>query len=112
MIHPYLKPLIGKYEAGRDPERARQMKKYMKDQFEFYGIGTPERRAMTSAHIKEHGLPDWQDIEKIARDLWEMDERECQFTLLDLMKRIKAVFDPNGILNPGKIFYGSPPTAA
>lgn len=27
-----------------------------------------------------------------------------------LMKRIKAVFDPNGILNPGKIFYGSSPT--
>jgi glycolate oxidase len=23
-----------------------------------------------------------------------------------LMKRIKALFDPNGILNPGKIFYG------
>ena len=30
---------------------------------------------------------------------------------LALMKRIKAVFDPNGILNPGKIFYASPPTA-
>jgi glycolate oxidase len=29
---------------------------------------------------------------------------------LALMKRIKAVFDPNGILNPGKIFYGSPPS--
>jgi glycolate oxidase len=30
---------------------------------------------------------------------------------LALMKRIKAVFDPNGILNPGKIFYGSRPAA-
>ncbi|RLB81467.1 MAG: glycolate oxidase subunit GlcD [Deltaproteobacteria bacterium] len=26
---------------------------------------------------------------------------------LALMKRIKTAFDPNGILNPGKIFYGS-----
>ena len=24
-----------------------------------------------------------------------------------LMKRIKALFDPNGILNPGKIFYAN-----
>lgn len=31
---------------------------------------------------------------------------------LALMRRIKAVFDPNGILNPGKIFHGSSPTAS
>ncbi len=31
---------------------------------------------------------------------------------LALMKRIKDVFDPNGILNPGKIFPGSSPAAA
>jgi glycolate oxidase len=26
---------------------------------------------------------------------------------LNLMKQIKKIFDPNGILNPGKIFPGS-----
>ena len=36
---------------------------------------------------------------------------------IELMRRIKASFDPNGILNPGKIFWPpcpparSPPTA-
>jgi len=94
MIHPYLKPLIDNYESNRNPERAVQMKKYMKDQFEFYGIGTPERRAMMSAHIRAYGLPDWPDMEVISRSLWEMEERECQFTQMDLMNRMIKKLSP------------------
>jgi len=97
MIHPYLKPLLSNYQARRDPARAVQMKKYMKDQFEFYGIGTPARRTMMSAHIKEYGLPDWSYIEDISRNLWEMDERECQFTLLDLLNRMKKNLSPRDL---------------
>jgi len=31
---------------------------------------------------------------------------------LELMRRIKAAFDPCGILNPGKIFHPAPPEGA
>lgn len=31
--------------------------------------------------------------------------KEIHSVELDIMKKIKSVFDPNGILNPGKIFY-------
>jgi D-lactate dehydrogenase len=31
---------------------------------------------------------------------------ELDDTEIALMKKIKQVFDPNDILNPGKIFYG------
>jgi 3-methyladenine DNA glycosylase AlkD len=89
MARAYLQPLISQYENNRDPVRAVQMKKYMKDQFDFYGIGTPARRGMMSAHIKEFGLPDWSEIEEISRHLWEMKERECQSTLIDLLNRMK-----------------------
>ena len=97
MVHSYLKPLIEKYESNRNPEHALQMKKYMKDQFEFYGIATPDRRAMMSAHIKEYGLPEWFDIDPISRSLWELDERECQFTQLDLMNRMKRNLSPENL---------------
>ncbi|HOC39712.1 MAG TPA: FAD-linked oxidase C-terminal domain-containing protein, partial [Thermodesulfobacteriota bacterium] len=33
---------------------------------------------------------------------------ELTDTEIALMKRIKRAFDPNDILNPGKIFYGNP----
>ena len=95
MTHLYLQPLIRNYEANRDPDRASQMKKYMKDQFDFYGIATPDRRAMMKAHIKEYALPDWSQIDLISRSLWEADERECQFTLLDLMNRLKKKLGPD-----------------
>ncbi len=95
MAQAYLQPLIRQYEDNRDPVRAAQMKKYMKDQFEFYGIGTPARRGMMSAHIKESGLPDWSMIEDITRHLWEMEERECQSTVIDLLNRMKKKLGPD-----------------
>jgi 3-methyladenine DNA glycosylase AlkD len=97
MVHSYLIPLIKKYESHKNPERAAQMKRYMKDQFGFYGIATPERRTMMASHIKEFGLPDWSDIESISRNLWEMEQRECQFTQLDLMNRTKKKLSPDNL---------------
>jgi 3-methyladenine DNA glycosylase AlkD len=74
MAPAYLQPLIWQYEDHRDPVRAARMKKYMKNQFDFYGIGTPARRGM---------------IGEILCYLWEMEERECQFTVIDLLNRMK-----------------------
>ncbi len=49
------------------------------------------------AYIKETGLPDWKEIENISRKLWETDERECQFTQLDLMNRMKKNLSPENL---------------
>ncbi|MFC2115498.1 DNA alkylation repair protein [Bacteroidota bacterium] len=97
LIHPYLDPLIGQFEANRNPANAVRMKKYMKDQFEYYGISTPDRRSLMRAHQKEHGLPLWSDIEDITRSLWEMDERECQYIALDLLNRLKKNLSPENL---------------
>jgi 3-methyladenine DNA glycosylase AlkD len=97
MIHSYLRPLVAQFEANRDPGRAEQMKKYMKGQYDFYGIGTPARRAMMSAHIREYGLPDWSHIERISRNFWEMNERECQHILIDLLNRMKKKLSPDDL---------------
>ena len=93
-IHPYLKPLIEGFESNRDPVRAGQMKKYLKGQFEFYGIPTPARRALMKAHFREYGLPDWSHARDISLQLWELEERECQHCLLDLLNRMKRNLSP------------------
>jgi 3-methyladenine DNA glycosylase AlkD len=78
----YLQSLIRQYEDNRDPVHAARMKKYMKNQFDFYGIGTPARRGM---------------IEEIVRYLWDMKERECQFTVIDLLNRMKKKLGSNDL---------------
>ena len=93
----YLEPLLKQYEEHRDPVRAMQMKKYMKDQFEFYGIGTPDRRALMTAHIRKYGWPEWVMMEDIARRLWDMEYRECQSTVIDLFNRMKKKLGPEQI---------------
>lgn len=40
----------------------------------------------------------------VGREKMPYVSREIDAVTMDLMKRIKAVFDPNGILNPGKLF--------
>jgi 3-methyladenine DNA glycosylase AlkD len=97
MIHSYLRPLIIQFEANRDPVRAAQMTKYMKGQYDFYGIGTPVRRALMSDHFRKYGLPDWSQIDQISRNLWEMNQRECQHTLIDLLNRMKKNLSPDDL---------------
>jgi 3-methyladenine DNA glycosylase AlkD len=89
----YLEPLLRQYEDNRDAARAIQMKKYMKGQFDFFGMGTPARRAMMTAHIRKYGLPDRNKVEEITHYLWKKDERECQFTAIDLLNRMKRYLD-------------------
>jgi 3-methyladenine DNA glycosylase AlkD len=93
----YLDPLLRQYEDHRDATRAVQMKKYMKDRFEFYGIGTPARRAMITDHIRKYGLPDWNMVEDMTRYLWSKEERECQSTAINLLNRMKKKLDLDDI---------------
>lgn len=93
----YLNPLLESFEANRNSAHAASMKKYMKDQYEYYGISTPDRRAMMTAHIKKYGLPDWTHIDELARILWDMEERECQYCLVDLMNRMSRKLVPDNL---------------
>jgi 3-methyladenine DNA glycosylase AlkD len=97
MHQGYLTPLIEHYEANRNEAFAVNMKKYMKDQYPFYGIKTPVRRGMITHFLKEYGMPEWKDMEEITRQLWQMDERECQYTAVDLLNRLKKNLNPDNI---------------
>lgn len=52
------------------------MKKYLKNQFEFFGIKTKERRELQKQFLAEHGLPNPAFLEQVVVDLWNEPERE------------------------------------
>jgi 3-methyladenine DNA glycosylase AlkD len=76
--HPYLLSLKYLFEVNGNKENAEQMKAYLKDKFEFYGIKTPERRTITKQIFKHDGLPDKSEYFTIVKELWNLPEREYQ----------------------------------
>lgn len=72
------------FEFLRDEDNARLMASYMRDQFEFYGIHTPERRAVYKSVVsrdKKAGTVDWDFLEQC----WEDPHREFQYVVTDYL---------------------------
>jgi 3-methyladenine DNA glycosylase AlkD len=93
-LHPYLPPLIELLESQADPETAAPMKRYMRDKFEFLGIKSPQRKELQKTFIAEHGLPPLDSLDEIIRQLWNLPEREYQYTAMDLLDRCQTKLTP------------------
>ena len=78
----YLKQL---FENEKNEEQAYAMARYMKDQFPFYGIKTPERRKCMSVFFRETGILKLPLSQEFCLQLWAMPEREYQNAALDYL---------------------------
>ncbi len=77
----FLQLLQEDFSEKADPENAFFMKKYMKNRFPFFGIKTPERKAISKACIKEAGPFNDEDLERICRACFQKPEREWQYVV-------------------------------
>lgn len=96
-MHPYTKQLKTLIEQHADPTQAPGMKKYMRDQFEYLGIKSPQLKLLIRQHINEHGLPPLEDLDEIVHDLWSLPQREFQYTAMSLMERLEKKLTENFI---------------
>ena len=94
-MHIYVSGLKKLFEHKANPEQAMPMKKYMRDQFEYLGIKSPQVKVLLRQHIAEHGLPALEDIDVIARNLWNLPQREFQYVAISLMERLEKKLPPN-----------------
>ena len=74
----------------KDKERAAGARAYMRGQFEYLGIGTPERRTAVAALIRGFKPATAEEIREAAMGLWAMREREYQYVAADLLMRHHA----------------------
>jgi len=88
-MHPYVIPLKALFEQNADPTQAGPMKKYMRDQFEYLGIKSPQFKVLLKQFLSEHGLPAVNDLDQIVRELWSLPEREFQYLGVSLMSRLE-----------------------
>ena len=86
-MHPYVASLKSFFEGHANPADAAPMKKYMRDQFEYLGIKTPQNAALQKQFFEEHGFPALADLDVVLRDLWSLPQREFQYVAVGLLGR-------------------------
>ena len=85
----YLKPLIESFRAAADENAAKKMSAYLRNQFEFLGIKTPQRKKIFAEFLESAGIPAFDEVGNLARQLFELPEREFHQAAIDLCARTK-----------------------
>ena len=96
-MHPYTLSLKTLFEQNANPAQAGPMKKYMRDQFEYLGIKSPQASVLLREHINEHGLPPLDQLDIILRELWALPQREFQYTAITLAGKLEKKVEPEFI---------------
>jgi 3-methyladenine DNA glycosylase AlkD len=94
----YLEKVKRLYAAHANPDNAFFMKRYVKNRFDFYGIKTPERRALSRQIMQSEGIPEGETLLRLCRFCFEANHREIQYFVDDLLRkalpRLDASFLP------------------
>jgi 3-methyladenine DNA glycosylase AlkD len=85
------------FRAAANAERAAEMSAYMRGQFPFLGLPTPERRKLSRELLKakSKSAPDWEFVFKC----WEQPEREFQYLAMDYLMKIVSLLTADDIAN-------------
>ncbi len=76
-------------EPHRNEARAKPMIAYMRDQFGFLGIPSPERKRLTKAAFLETGILKKPFDEILVLELWACPKREYQYVACDYLERFR-----------------------
>lgn len=86
--------IIEEFRQHKNEENAEKQAAYLRHQFEFIGLKTPERRLLAKDFLKEKKEDkkiDW----KLVFEFWNLPEREFQYLALDYLHQMKKwlIFD-------------------
>ncbi len=96
-MNGFIDGLREKYQAKACPENARQMKAYMRNQYDFFGLKAEKQRETNRQFLKEAGMPAIADLPELIHKLWEQPEREMQFFGMLLLDKYKNKVDEDFI---------------
>jgi 3-methyladenine DNA glycosylase AlkD len=86
-MHPYVASLKTLFEQNANPVQAAPMKKYMRDQFEYLGIKSPQFKALMKEFLTANGMPLTSELDIILHELWSLPQREFQYVGTGLLSR-------------------------
>lgn len=88
----FVEKLEQEFTQNADAVKSKEMSRYMRNLFPFFGIQAEARRALFRQVLHETGLPPAASIPGIVGMCWEKKEREFQLTAMELAgKYLKQV---------------------
>ncbi|WP_282799350.1 DNA alkylation repair protein [Lactococcus lactis] len=86
--------IIEEFRQYKNEENAEKQAAYLRHQFEFIGLKTPERRLLAKDFLKEKKADKQIDWELVF-EFWNLPEREFQYLALDYLHQMKKwlIFD-------------------
>lgn len=92
-MNAFINNLKVEFSSHSNKLKAAQMKSYLRDQFEFFGINAPERKKICKDIINQHSEIDWQEAKNIAKTLMNLPQREFHYSSIQLMEKYKKQWD-------------------
>lgn len=90
-------PLVNQLARLSNAEKADRMKAYMKNQFDFLGIPTPERRRICQEHIKRNRIETAEELQGSVKELWDRPQREFQYCAIEVFASNKKLWQQAAI---------------
>lgn len=83
----YIIPVAEYFRENANAEKAAGSKKYMLNQYEYFGIQAPLRKEIYKQIFSEQEFPDDQDLRGIIEELWALPEREFQYFAMSMLEK-------------------------
>ncbi len=84
------------FEVVADKTIAAGAKAYMRNQFEFIGLKSADRRKIFKQYLKEN-FPEQNEFEQLIWEMWQLTERDFQYCAIDLFLATKKYWQPETI---------------
>ncbi len=96
-VRIYFQKIKQLFEAHSVPDQIAPMESYMKNHFRFYGIRSPQRKTILRDFIKQHPIPEGEDLKEFALMMWADPHREMQYSAMEMLDKKSRKMDASFI---------------
>ncbi|MCC6727005.1 MAG: DNA alkylation repair protein [Saprospiraceae bacterium] len=83
----YLKHIQAVFLENGDPETAQGQMRYMRNQFEYYGLKAAVWMALSKGIMAEKGIPTGEDMKALVRLCFDDEHRELHYFALEMVQK-------------------------
>jgi len=88
----YTQEVFDVFAPMGDPMKAKAQSKYLRDQFEFFGMTSPERREAQKEILRKEFLPPKSELHILVKDMWSQPQREIHYLAQELTYKYARQF--------------------